>query len=46
LTRLVELELITRERRMIERRIKDAKFSATSVPSSPCLMMNACLTRP
>ena len=29
LARLVELELIDRERRMIERRIKDAKFPAT-----------------
>jgi len=29
LTRLVELELIDRERRMVERRIKAAKFPAT-----------------
>jgi len=29
LARLVELELIDRERRMVERRIKDAKFPAT-----------------
>ena len=29
LTRLVELELIDRERRMVERRIKTAKFPAT-----------------
>ncbi len=37
LLRLCELELIERERRMIERRIKAAKFPATkSLPS--CLM--------
>ena len=34
LARLVELELIDRERRMVERRIKAAKFPATkSLPS-------------
>jgi len=32
LTRLVELELIDRERRMVERRIKAAKFPATKTP--------------
>ena len=32
LARLVELELIDRERRMIERRIKAAKFPATKSP--------------
>ena len=37
LARLVELELIERERRMIERRIKAAKFPATkSLPSQAC----------
>ena len=37
LARLVELELIDRERRMIERRIKAAKFPAVkSLPSQAC----------
>ena len=37
LARLVELELIERERRMVERRIKAAKFPATkSLPSQAC----------
>ena len=37
LLRLCELELIERERRMIERRIKAAKFPATkSLPSQAC----------
>ena len=37
LARLVELELINRERRMIERRIKAAKFPAVkSLPSQAC----------
>ena len=40
LLRLAELELIDRERRMVERRIKAAKFpavkSSTALTSRPC----------
>ncbi len=42
LARLVELELIDRERRMIERRIKAAKFPATKSPPSHGLQANHC----
>ncbi len=42
LTRLVELELIDRERRMVERRIKAAKFPAVKSPPSRGLQANRC----
>ncbi len=42
LARLVELEMIDRERRMIERRIKAAKFPAVKSPPSHGLQANHC----
>ena len=44
LVRLAELELIDRERRMVERRIKQAKFSkaSTASTSKPCPRSTRC----